>query len=151
MANSLEKYRYVKSVQCYHCKLQRCKLCLYCVVTLEYIINLLICHRPRGPMDKASAHGAGDCRFESYRGHFLFLTSCCGHTDTQHHDNPYKISILAGGFGNELLHFEFCNTSLIPQSSIAAIVTNRCCKIATAYKLISRYVDHTFDDIGCLV
>ena len=25
---------------------------------------------PRGPMDKASAHGAGDCRFESCRGHF---------------------------------------------------------------------------------
>jgi hypothetical protein len=25
--------------------------------------------RPRGPMDKASAHGAGDCRFESCRGH----------------------------------------------------------------------------------
>ena len=25
--------------------------------------------RPRGPMDKASAHGAGDCRLESYRGH----------------------------------------------------------------------------------
>ena len=25
-------------------------------------------NRPRGPMDKASAHGAGDCRFESYRG-----------------------------------------------------------------------------------
>ena len=24
--------------------------------------------RSRGPMDKASAHGAGDCRFESYRG-----------------------------------------------------------------------------------
>ena len=24
--------------------------------------------RPRGPMDKASAHGAGDCRLESYRG-----------------------------------------------------------------------------------
>ena len=24
---------------------------------------------PRGPMDKASAHGAGDCRFESCRGH----------------------------------------------------------------------------------
>ena len=24
--------------------------------------------RPRGPMDKASAHGAGDCRFESCRG-----------------------------------------------------------------------------------
>ena len=23
---------------------------------------------PRGPMDKASAYGAGDCRFESYRG-----------------------------------------------------------------------------------
>ena len=27
--------------------------------------------RPRGPMDKASAYGAGDCRFESCRGH------CC--------------------------------------------------------------------------
>ena len=25
--------------------------------------------RPRGPMDKASAYGAGDCRFESYQGH----------------------------------------------------------------------------------
>ena len=25
--------------------------------------------RPRGPMDKASAYGAGDCRFESCRGH----------------------------------------------------------------------------------
>ena len=27
---------------------------------------------PRGPMDKASAYGAGDCRFESCRGHFAF-------------------------------------------------------------------------------
>ena len=27
-------------------------------------------HRPRGPMDKASAYGAGDCRLESCRGHF---------------------------------------------------------------------------------
>ena len=26
-------------------------------------------NRPRGPMDKASAYGAGDCRFESCRGH----------------------------------------------------------------------------------
>ena len=26
--------------------------------------------RPRGPMDKASAYGAGDCRFESCRGHW---------------------------------------------------------------------------------
>ena len=24
---------------------------------------------PRGPMDKASAYGTGDCRFESYWGH----------------------------------------------------------------------------------
>ena len=28
-----------------------------------------MCSRPRGPMDKASAYGAGDCRFESCRGH----------------------------------------------------------------------------------
>ena len=28
-----------------------------------------IINRPRGPMDKASAYGAGDCRFESCRGH----------------------------------------------------------------------------------
>jgi hypothetical protein len=27
--------------------------------------------RPRGPMDKASAYGAGDCRFESCRGHLM--------------------------------------------------------------------------------
>ena len=30
-------------------------------------------NRPRGPMDKASAYGAGDCRFESCRGHFLMV------------------------------------------------------------------------------
>ena len=28
---------------------------------------------PRGPMDKASAYGAGDCRFESCRGHLQIL------------------------------------------------------------------------------
>ena len=27
------------------------------------------CSRPRGPMDKASAHGAEDCRLESCRDH----------------------------------------------------------------------------------
>ena len=26
--------------------------------------------RPCGPMDKASVYGTGDCRFESYQGHF---------------------------------------------------------------------------------
>ena len=31
--------------------------------------------RPRGPMDKASAHGAGDCRFESCRGQQPLHTS----------------------------------------------------------------------------
>ena len=33
-------------------------------------------HRPRGPMDKASAHGAGDCRFESCRGQLSSLDNC---------------------------------------------------------------------------
>ena len=28
-----------------------------------------LCMRPLGPMDKSSAHGAGDCRLESCRGH----------------------------------------------------------------------------------
>ena len=28
---------------------------------------------PCGPMDKASAHGVGDCRFESYQGHGVCL------------------------------------------------------------------------------
>ena len=32
------------------------------------------CIWPRGPMDKASAYGAGDCRFESCRGHFTFVS-----------------------------------------------------------------------------
>ena len=37
-------------------------------------IDFLKLHRwPRGPMDKASAYRAGDCRFESYRGHALSL------------------------------------------------------------------------------
>ena len=30
-------------------------------------------HRSCGPMDKASAYGAGDCRFESYQDHFCRL------------------------------------------------------------------------------
>ena len=30
-------------------------------------------HWPRGPMDKASAYGAGDCRFETCRGHFVAI------------------------------------------------------------------------------
>jgi hypothetical protein len=30
-----------------------------------------IAHGTRGPMDKASAYGAGDCRFESCRVHFF--------------------------------------------------------------------------------
>ena len=33
--------------------------------------------RPRGPMDKASAYGAGDCRFESCRGHILHISIAC--------------------------------------------------------------------------
>ena len=33
------------------------------------------CIWPRGPMDKASAYGAGDCRFESCRGHYARLPS----------------------------------------------------------------------------
>ena len=30
---------------------------------------------PRGPMDKASAHGAGDCRFEPCRCHIMLFVS----------------------------------------------------------------------------
>ena len=40
---------------------------------LAFFVNLEIglrCRWPRGPMDKAPAYGAGDCRFESCRGHF---------------------------------------------------------------------------------
>ena len=33
--------------------------------------------RPRGPMDKASAYGAGDCRFESCRGHCMRVSDMC--------------------------------------------------------------------------
>ena len=41
--------------------------------------------RPRGPMDKASAYGAGDCRFESCRGHFrVFAQQACTMTSKQH-------------------------------------------------------------------
>ena len=35
----------------------------------EYLADLDLVTRPRGPMDKASAYEAGDCRFESCRGH----------------------------------------------------------------------------------
>ena len=40
--------------------------------TLTYFVvtTLHLSHWPRGPMDKASAYGAGDCRFESCRAHF---------------------------------------------------------------------------------
>ena len=33
--------------------------------------------RPHGPMDKASAYGAGDCRFESCRGHCMRVSDMC--------------------------------------------------------------------------
>ena len=33
---------------------------------------------PRGPMDKASAYGAGDCRLESYRGHIVLFIVLIG-------------------------------------------------------------------------
>ena len=39
---------------------------------------------PRGPMDKASAHGAGDCRFESCRGHLHNTPACRCHL----HNSP---------------------------------------------------------------
>ena len=35
-----------------------------------FLLEAFTCIRPRGPMDKASAYGAGDCRFECCRGHF---------------------------------------------------------------------------------
>lgn len=38
----------------------------YCGIILKLRVNVrMSC----GPMDKASAHGAGDCRFESYQDH----------------------------------------------------------------------------------
>ena len=37
---------------------------------------------PRGPMDKASAYGAGDCRFESCRGHMSFVAALVHDTST---------------------------------------------------------------------
>ena len=55
-----------------------------CLVTCQAICITLILSLcklswPRGPMDKASAYGAGDCRFESCRGHFVqqhFYVGC---------------------------------------------------------------------------
>ena len=53
-------------------------ICWYCLPTClagliqlqTYIAGLgELASWPRGPMDKASAYGAGDCRSESYRGH----------------------------------------------------------------------------------
>ena len=38
---------------------------------------------PRGPMDNASAYGAGDCRFESYRGQRRFSTTESVYCDTK--------------------------------------------------------------------
>ena len=56
------------------------------------------CRWPRGPMDKASAYGVGDCRFESCRGHFWFLRllvsphQCCKALQSE----PKKRSPLRG-------------------------------------------------------
>ena len=58
-----------------------CRLLPQCIaVTQQHWSHTIGCDKgvgaaivnwPRGPMDKASAYGAGDCRFESCRGHFL--------------------------------------------------------------------------------
>ena len=37
---------------------------------------------PRGPMDKASAYGVGDCRFESCRGHMSVVAPLVHDTST---------------------------------------------------------------------
>ena len=39
----------------------------------------------RGPMDKASAHGAGDCRFESCRVHLRNALQAKPDTSRNHH------------------------------------------------------------------
>ena len=60
------------------------------------------CNRPRGPMDKASAYGAGDCRFESCRGHF-------------HHDEANLIPSITRSPPGQLLHACYirrCNSLL---------------------------------------
>ena len=44
-------------------------------VFLNYYFGFVF-NWPRGPMDKASAYGAGDCRFESCRGHFHIAWDC---------------------------------------------------------------------------
>ena len=49
---------------------------------ISHIVSILgSINWPRGPMDKASAYGAGDCRFESCRGHIcrplLIFSSMC--------------------------------------------------------------------------
>ena len=49
------------------------RLALYSTCSVYWVGRI---NRPRGPMDKASAHGAGDCRFESCRGQTCFY--CCG-------------------------------------------------------------------------
>ena len=36
-----------------------------------FSLHPTVSNRPRGPMDEASAYGAGDCSFESYQGHCL--------------------------------------------------------------------------------
>ena len=42
--------------------------------------------RPRGPMGKASAHGAGDCRFESCWGHWFCMVPLIWITWHSHKD-----------------------------------------------------------------
>ena len=50
--------------------------------------------RPRGPMDKASAYGAGDCRFESCRGHLCCSSTC--NVDTPVSSNFLRPSAMLG-------------------------------------------------------
>ena len=45
----------------------------YSELSVNTVCSLAKHSWPRGPMDKASAYGAGDCRFESCRGHCALL------------------------------------------------------------------------------
>ena len=49
----------------------RRSFCYICAPTGGCTVDRRSHNWPRGPMDKASAYGAGDCRFESCRGHFI--------------------------------------------------------------------------------
>ena len=78
-------------------------------------------HWPRGPMDKASAYGAGDCRFESCRGQ---CSNTCAATNHLRNEQIKEQVCEPEFVGPCFQHCNQCNQCATPMLHMPAFVVD---------------------------